>query len=177
MGFLSMIPVVGPIIETAVEELSKWSKRRDTIKVAELEERVAEIKARTEIAAYKVKSDIEWDLKWAGQAEASWKDEWLLILWSAPLVLAMVCVVFPPLRDDLVTTLEFINGLNDQIFYWYAMGWALIFGATFGYKGFVQMMVPGKVERIANAFSEIPDDVPMDVVEEAQEFISEKLRS
>lgn len=177
MGLLSYIPIVGPILETAVEEISKWSKRRDLIKAAELQARVAEINAKAEIAAYKVKADIEWDLKWAGQAESSWKDEWLMILWSIPMVLGMFCVFVPGLRDDLVTTLEFINGLNDQILFWYAGGWALIFGATFGYKGFVQMMVPNKVQKVADAFGRLADDIPMDAVEDAQNLISSRLNN
>lgn len=171
MGLLSYIPLVGPLVEMVVKEVSDWSERRDTLRSVRLEAEVAEIRARTEIAAYKVKSDIEWDLKWAGQAEASWKDEWLLILWSVPLIMAFVSIIVPPLRDDLLVTLEFLNGLNDQLLVWYAGGWALIFGATFGYRGFVQMMVPGKVAKIAEAFSQLPDDVPHHAVDEAQEAI------
>lgn len=173
MGIFSYIPLVGPLVELVVKEVSGWSERRDALKAARLEAELAEIKAKTEIVAYKVKSDIEWDLKWAGQAETSWKDEWLLILWSVPLVLAMVAVVVPPLRDNLVETLEFLNGLNDQLLTWYAGGWALIFGATFGYRGFVQMMVPGKVSKIADAFSQLPDDIPAEAVQAAQDAIRE----
>jgi hypothetical protein len=176
MSILSVIPVIGPLLDTVVEEVSKWSKRQDALSQVKLEADLAEFKAKAEIAAYKVKSDIEWDLRWAGQAETSWKDEWLMILWSIPLVAALIGVFIPPFRDDLVTTLEFINSLNDQILYWYAGGWALIFGATFGYRGFVQAMVPNKVAKIAEAYSILPDDIPEDAVDVAQSAVTRALR-
>lgn len=156
-----------------VKEFSDWAKRRDAIKSVKLEADIAKIKAQTEIAAYKAKADIEWDLAWAGQAQSSWKDEYILILWTIPLLMFIPALFFAGLRENFMTTIEWLQTINEDIIKYYLASWGLILGATFGYKGFAQMMIPQKVTKIVDAFKEVDDDIPDEIAQAAQSKVSE----
>lgn len=142
------------------EETAGWVKRRQELQVATFQAKVAEIKARAEIAAYKVKADVEWDLAWAGQAERSWKDEYLLILWTVPVLPFLLSLFVPSMRPFVFDILEYVQGLNEDMIMWYMAGWSVIFSATFGLKAALGFMQPGKVAKIAEAFKDLPDDIP-----------------
>lgn len=167
---LSLFLEIGKFV---VKEVSDWSERRDALKAATLEAEVAEIKARSEIAAFKAKADIEWDLAWAGQASSSWKDEYILILWTIPLLMFLPTLFFEGARDNFMTTITWLQTVNENIIQYYLMSWGLILGATFGYKGFAQMMVPNKVAKVVEAFGSIPDDIPEEVAKAAQSKVSD----
>lgn len=171
-GFLTALPFLVNIVKFVTKEASDWSRRRDTLKEAKLEANVAEIKAKAEIATYKVKADIEWDLAWAGQAETSWKDEWLLILWSVPMVVGMFSLFIPPLQTNVMNAIVFAQSIHPDMPLWYAGGWAVIFSATFGMKSLVQLFLPGKITKIADVFGELDDDIPDDVAAKAHERIT-----
>ena len=159
-----------------VRELASWTERRDAIRSATLEARLAEIKARTELAAYKVKSDVEWDLTWAGQAQTSWKDEFLLILWSIPLLAFVPALFFPEMREGVMATLTFVEGLHPLTLEAYAGGWVAIFSATFGLKALNQSLVGGRVTKVAGAFKALPDDIPQAVAKAAQGAVGRALK-
>lgn len=165
----------------AADAFTKWQDRRSQVEEAKLQTELATLKAKAELAAYKVKSDLEWDLTWAGQAQSSWKDEYILILWSIPfltVVLAFVgAIIFPSQRDSFVTTLQFIGQtIGQDGISWYLSGWGIIFAATFGLKGALQYMVPGKVSKIVDAFKDIPDDIPPEAAQSVSEDTREKLK-
>lgn len=156
-----------------VKEVSDWSRRRDSLKAATLEAEVAEIKARAEIAAYKVKADIEWDLAWAGQAQSSWKDEFILILWTIPVLAFLPSLFFEGARESTMATLDYLKmTFGDGFLNFYTIGWGVIFSATFGMKAAAKMMLPGTVTKITEAFDDIPDDVPEAAVTAAQKKVS-----
>jgi hypothetical protein len=164
-----------------VKEVADWSRRRDSLKEVQLEAEVAEIRARAEIAAYKVKADIEWDLAWAGQAQSSWKDEFILILWTIPMLAFLPSLFFSGAREGVQGTLEYLQALGGpDVLKFYISGWAVIFAATFGMKSVTQMMLPGSISKITEAFSSVADDVPEAVAKTAQSKVSsfmEKVRS
>lgn len=167
MGLLALIPFG----EMIVDRISKWAERRDAIKQAEADAKVAVLKAKAELAAYTVKSEIEWDLKWADQASNSWKDEWLLILWTVPLVGLFI----PPLRPYVIEGFDYMRGFHEDAGYWYMAGWAIIFAATFGLKGALAYMLPGKAAHLAKIIGELPDDIPDKAASSAQAAISKLL--
>lgn len=169
MGWLSILPFG----EFIVGELSKWSQRRDAIKQAQTDAQIAELKAKAEIAAYKVKADIEWDLKWADQAGSSWKDEFMLLLWSFPLIGLFI----PGIRPYVMEGFDYLKLFNDEAGYWYMAGWAIIFAATFGFKQAAQFMLPGQAANLATVLSGIPDDVPEYVAGKAQSAIDKLLKA
>ena len=50
--------------------------------------KVARAKAEATIMEKKATGEIDWDLKMADASASSWKDEWLTILFSIPLILS-----------------------------------------------------------------------------------------
>lgn len=119
------------------------------------------------MAAYKVKADIEWDVKWMSPLDKSWRDELVAVLWAAP----VLALLIPPLRP---WALEFFQSLRDFDHNgpaFYLGGWAIIFTATFGIKQ-VRSMLPGRFSRLVDAMASSPDDVPPEAVEAAQDAVS-----
>jgi len=168
MSLLSYIPF-GELI---VKEVSGWFERRDVLRQAKLDQEVAEFKARAEIAAYKVKADIEWDMKWADQAGSSWKDEFMLLLWAFP----MIGLFIPGIRPYVMEGFDYLKTFNDDIGYWYMAGWSIIFSAVFGFKQAASMMLPGQAGKMASILSQIPDDIPQAAVEKAQASVDSVLK-
>lgn len=170
----ALTALAGPF-KYLVTEVRGWAERKDVLRKAELDASVAEIRAKAELAAWKVKADVEWDLTWAGQAQSSWKDEYLLILWSIPLLPVILAVLFPGYRDDFMETLGFFQQLNPDIIPFYLMGWSIIFAATFGLKQATQMMLPGRLGKMVEAISGAPDDIPEKAVESVTARIKKDL--
>lgn len=164
-----------------VEQLGDWSKRRDAISDAKLRAQLAKIEAEAELATYKLKADVEWDLAWAGQAERSWKDEYLLILFTLPLWGFLLAVFIPDARPVVVETLDWLKEVHPLMLEFYIGALAVIVSAVYGVRAFAQGFLPGRVARIAEAFSGVPDDIPEEAVEAAsqrvQEFISRHRQS
>ena len=154
------------------KEVTDWVERRDVIQKATLDTQLAEIVAKKELAAYRIASEVEWDLAWAGQAGSSWKDEYILILWSIPAIVMFPCLMIPGLRDYALETLTFLQQLNPDIIIWYMSGWGIIFAATFGIKAAAQTMIGDRVSKVASAFSLLPDDIPKTAVEAAQRIVT-----
>ncbi|MBO6814564.1 MAG: hypothetical protein JJ891_06875 [Rhizobiaceae bacterium] len=138
----------------------KWSERRDALKTAEHEAKVAEVKARAEVAAYKVKADIEWDLKWADQASSSWKDEFILAIWSIPILGLIASMFIPPMRPAVMETLNYLQAFHPDFAEWYMAGWGIIFAATFGMRNAMSVMLPGRAARVLEASKGLKDDIP-----------------
>lgn len=165
-GFLSLIAALAVPFQYVAGEVSKWSERRDKLQEAQLGAKLAKITAETELAAYKAKADVEWDLQWAGQAQSSWKDEYILLLWTIPMLAFIPTLFFPSLRDEALTTLQFLQTtFGPDLLYWYMGGWGVIFSATYGMKGALQFMVPGNAAKLASTLSTLADDIPDTAVE------------
>ena len=76
--------LLGPISSLA----GTWLEGRVETAKAETGAKVAKAKAEATIMEKKATGEIDWDLKMADASAASWKDEWLTILFSIPLILA-----------------------------------------------------------------------------------------
>lgn len=161
-----------PFGEFIAKEVAGWVERRDTLKAAKLDLEIAELKAKSEIVAYKVKADIEWDLKWADQAGNSWKDEFMLILWALP----MIGLFIPGIRPYVTDGFDYLKVFNEDVAYWYMAGWAIIFSAVFGFKQAASFMLPGQTGKLATILSNIPDDIPEAVVSKAQTSVDSVLK-
>jgi hypothetical protein len=72
----------------------------------------------------KATGEIDWDLKMADASASSWKDEWLVILFSIPLILAFI-----PGMEDIVS-----SGFQqlEQMPEWYQYSLGVIVAASFG---------------------------------------------
>lgn len=144
--------------------LRRWLRRRAILDEAEFRVRLAEVKAREAIAAYKVKSDIEWDLKWAEGGYKSWAPTAILALWSLPTVGFFV----PALRPYIEAGFQAMSVYSPDLPTYFMAGWGVIFAATFGIEKAIALFAPGRTARLIEAMSKAPDDVPPEVVEEVR---------
>jgi|TARA_E500000318_G_scaffold23229_3_gene23640 hypothetical protein len=79
-----VIQFLGPIANLA----GTWLEGKVEEKKAVTGAKVAKAKAEATIMEKKATGEIDWDLKMADASAHSWKDEWLTILFSIPLILA-----------------------------------------------------------------------------------------
>ena len=94
-----------------------------------LEGHVAEKKAKTEakIKERQATGEIDWDIAQAKASAGSWKDEWLTILFSIPLVLAFI----PGCEDIVQIGFNQLQLMPD----WYKYALSVIVAASFGVRG------------------------------------------
>jgi hypothetical protein len=90
--------LIGPISGA----LSKWQEQRGEVKAARHTATIARIEA----------------------GESSWKDEYLVIIWSYPVISGFI----PGLQDSTMAGFTFMAGLPP----WYVGGWVTISLSVFG---------------------------------------------
>ena len=78
--------LIGPIANLA----GTWLEGRVQTKAAETEAKVAKSKAEAQIMLSAATSEAEWERVMAQGSQNSWKDEWLTILFSIPLILCFL---------------------------------------------------------------------------------------
>ena len=76
--------LIGPIASLA----GTWLEGKVEKTKAETGAKVARAKAEAIIMEKKATGELDWDLEMARGSQSSWKDEWLTILFSIPLILA-----------------------------------------------------------------------------------------
>jgi len=123
-----MLPFVIPVITAAIDLIGTWWKNREEIKREEhasaIEIAKAETTARIDYIRTGQKNDADWELESIKQA--GWKDEWLTILLSIPLVMCFI----PGL--DVYVTRGFASLETTPL--WYQAGILVIIASAFGFK-------------------------------------------
>jgi len=94
----ALTTLIGPVSSM----VGKWQERRAQVSVAKHEANLKRIEAQ----------------------KGDWKDEFLIIIWSAPLM----CAFIPPLQDNAFRAFEYMEKLPP----WYMGGWVAISLAVFG---------------------------------------------
>tara|TARA_Y100001937_G_C6860148_1_gene215995 strand:- start:46 stop:432 length:387 start_codon:yes stop_codon:yes gene_type:complete len=97
-------------------------------KKAKAEQKVLEIKAKSSLMEKKIKGEIDWDIEAIKGSKDSWKDEWILVLWSIP----MIMIWIPPLQIYVESG---FNALKNNVPDWYFWTWGAIVSASYGIKG------------------------------------------
>lgn len=101
-----------------------------------IEGKVAKTKAKAEAEATVMinqsRSAADWETAMARASNQSWKDEWLTILFSIPLVLAFVPSAVPYVRQGF----EVLSTMPE----WYQYGLSVIIAASFGVRGVIGIM-------------------------------------
>ena len=87
---------------------------------------VARAKAEATIMEKKATGEIDWDIEMARSSASSWKDEWLVILFSIPLILAFI----PGMEDVVRNGVEQLNKMPE----WYQYSLGVIVAASFGVR-------------------------------------------
>ena len=114
--------LISPIASLA----GTWLEGKVETKKAETATKVAKAKAEAVIMEKKATGEIDWDLEMARGSQTSWKDEWLTILFSIPLILAFI-----PGMEEVVA-----NGFAqlESMPQWYQYSLGVIVAASFGVR-------------------------------------------
>jgi hypothetical protein len=94
---------------------------------AKAEQKITEIKAKTSLMQKQIKGEVDWDLEAIKNTQGSWKDEYLTILFSIPLLLCFV----PFTVEYVERGFEALSQTPD----WYKYTLGVIVSASFGIKG------------------------------------------
>ena len=101
-----------------------------------IEGKVAKTKAKAEAEAAVMinqsKSAADWETAMARASNTSWKDEWITILFTIPLVLAFVPSAVPYVREGFAVLATMPQ--------WYQYGLSVIIAASFGVRGAIGIM-------------------------------------
>ena len=119
--------IVGPIASLA----SNWLEGRNEKIKATTKVKVAKAEAEAAILEKKATGEIDWDLAQAEASEGSWKDEWLTVVFTLPLILLLFG------QEERVNNF-FIALSNCPEWYQYMLG--TIVAASFGFRGAAKYM-------------------------------------
>ena len=114
--------LIGPIANIA----GSWMDGKVEQTKAKAATNVARAKAEAVIMEKKATGEIDWDLEMAKGSQSSWKDEWLVILFSIPLILAFI----PGMEGVVKNGFEQLNKMPE----WYQYSLGVIVAASFGVR-------------------------------------------
>ena len=114
--------LIGPIANIA----GSWMDGKVEQTKAKAATNVAKAKAEAVIMEKKATGEIDWDLEMAKGRHSSWKDEWLVILFSIPLILAFI----PGMEGVVKNGFEQLNKMPE----WYQYSLGVIVAASFGVR-------------------------------------------
>ena len=114
--------LIGPITDLA----GTWLNGKVEEKKAQAQTKVAKAQAEAIVMQKKATGEIDWDLEMAKGSASSWKDEWLTILFSIPLILAFV----PGMEDVVANGFARLNEMPE----WYQYSLGVIVAASFGVR-------------------------------------------
>ena len=114
--------LISPIASLA----GTWLEGKVETKKAETASKVATAKAEAIIMEKKATGEIDWDLEIAKSKANSWADEWLVILFSIPLILAFV----PGMEEVVANGFAQLEAMQQ----WYQYSLGVIVAASFGVR-------------------------------------------
>lgn len=114
-----------PIISGIIELGQTWLNGK-------VQKEQAKAEAQAKVIVKSAESDANWEAIMAKHSGQSWKDEWLTILFSIPLIL----VFFPPLVDDVQAGFEALETMPA----WYQYTLSIIVAASFGVRSAIGVM-------------------------------------
>ena len=114
--------LIGPVTELA----GTWLNGKVESTKAQAATKVAKAKAEAVIMEKKATGEIDWDLEMAKGSSNSWKDEWLTILFSIPLILAFI----PGMEEVVANGFAQLNAMPE----WYQYSLGVIVAASFGVR-------------------------------------------
>jgi len=114
--------LIGPITQLA----GTWLDGKVEKTKAETGAKVAKAKAEAVIMERKATGELDWDLEMAKGSQSSWKDEWLTVLFSIPLVMAFI----PGMEEVVANGFARLNALLE----WYQYSLGVIVAASFGVR-------------------------------------------
>jgi hypothetical protein len=114
--------LIGPLANLA----GSWMDGKVEQTKAKAIANVAKAKAEATIMEKKATGEIDWDIEMARSSSSSWKDEWLVILFSIPLILAFI----PGMEGIVQNGFDQLNRMPE----WYQYSLGVIVAASFGVR-------------------------------------------
>ena len=115
--------LLGPISSLA----GTWLEGHVAEKKAKSEAKITTSRSEAKIKERQATGEIDWDIAQAKASSSSWKDEWLTVLFSIPLVLAFI----PGCEDIVQIGFNQLQLMPD----WYKYALSIIVAASFGVRG------------------------------------------
>ena len=115
--------LIKPLLGVASDAIGGYMET----KKAKAKQKLVKIEAETEIVKQQIKGEVDWDLEAIKGSKDSWKDEYLTILFSIPLLLC-----FLPFTVEYVERGFAALAMTPD---WYKYTLGVIVGASFGIKG------------------------------------------
>ena len=115
--------LIGPIADLA----GTWLNGKVETKAAETKVKVARAEAEAQIMLSRATSEADWEKIMAQGSQNSWKDEWLTILFSIPLILVFTGDWGREVVENGFTALETMPE-------WYQYTLGVIVAASFGVR-------------------------------------------
>ena len=129
-----------PIINIVKEPINEWQKRKtleveikDKDKERQHELNIKKIDVANELAKQGIQIEADWDTNAQQDMKTSWKDEYLTILFSVPLILAFI----PATQEAILKGFETLNKTPD----WYMMLVMGIVAAVFGLRWLISRKI------------------------------------
>tara|TARA_R110002020_G_scaffold133987_1_gene298975 strand:+ start:536 stop:919 length:384 start_codon:yes stop_codon:yes gene_type:complete len=119
--------ILGPVGSIA----STWLEGRNEKIKANTKVKVARAEAEASVMEKKATGEIDWDIAQAKASEGSWKDEWLTVVFTLPLILLLFG------EEERVNNF-FLALSNCPEWYQYMLG--TIVAASFGFRGAAKFM-------------------------------------
>lgn len=113
------------LIAPLAELLGGWLKGRKEIQQATIQKEVQQLQ-----------NEANWDTVQAEASKASWKDEWLTLLVSIPMIMAFI----PSLKEEVLAGFEVLGECPE----WYQVLIGVVFAASFGIKKVTDLLVRRK---------------------------------
>ncbi len=114
--------LIGPIANLA----GTWLEGQVAEKKAKTEAKIVTIRSEATIKEKQAAGEIDWDIAQAKASDNSWKDEWLTVLFSIPLVLAFI----PGCEDIVQIGFSQLQLMPE----WYKYAISVIVAASFGVR-------------------------------------------
>ena len=125
--------LIGPLTELA----GGWLKGRISEQAAQSNLKLVEAEAKATIMKSAATSEAEWEKIMAQGSQSSWKDEWLTILFSIPLILSFCGEWGRKIVEDGFIALQ---GMPE----WYQYTVGVIVAASFGIRSATRFFGKGK---------------------------------
>jgi hypothetical protein len=121
-----MVGFLTPLIGLA----TTWFEGQTKKSAAKADAEVALKNAEAEVYKRRATGELDWDLAAMNNTDKSWKDEYLLILFSIPFVMAFI----PPLQPYVQSGINLISNFPD----WYKAGLSVMIAASFGVRSYLK---------------------------------------
>jgi len=120
------LPIIGSALSLVGDLAGNWMKGKVDKQKAESDVKVAKAKAEAVVYQKQATGEIDWDLESMKGSQSSWKDEWLTIIFSIPLVMCFI----PGMEEIVQNGFARLNELPE----WYQYTLGVIVAASFGVR-------------------------------------------